>query len=79
MLVRQKSIELAAKDGAALLEKLKKGESAEAKWSAPQTVTRERREGLHPEAAEAVFRPTPRNCLPMPANDCGRALRAFTA
>ena len=55
-LVRQKSIDLAAKEGAAQLEKLKKGEGTETKWSPPQTVTRERREGLHPEAAEAVFR-----------------------
>jgi peptidyl-prolyl cis-trans isomerase D len=53
---QQKATEMATKEGAALLEKLRKGEDAGVKWSAPQVVTREKREGLHPEAAQAVFR-----------------------
>jgi peptidyl-prolyl cis-trans isomerase D len=54
-LTQEKAGELARKAGDALLDKLRKGGEAEAKWSAPQTVTRESRAGLHPEAAAAVF------------------------
>jgi peptidyl-prolyl cis-trans isomerase D len=44
-----------ARKGEALLEKLRAGGEASPKWSSPQMVTRETREGLHPEAAAAVF------------------------
>jgi peptidyl-prolyl cis-trans isomerase D len=56
VLTQQKATELTKQEGEALLEKLRKGEEASIRWSAPQTVSRERREGLHPEAAQAVFR-----------------------
>jgi peptidyl-prolyl cis-trans isomerase D len=55
-LTQQKAAELAKKDGEALLQKLRKGEDAGLTWSTPQIVSREKREGLHPEAAQAVFR-----------------------
>ncbi len=41
--------------GRAALEKLKKGEPVALAWSAPQTVTLQKRQGLHPEAAQSVF------------------------
>jgi len=47
--------QLAEKEGLAALEKLKKGEPLALKWSAPQTVTLQKRQGLHAEAAQAVF------------------------
>ncbi|MEO8631088.1 MAG: peptidylprolyl isomerase, partial [Betaproteobacteria bacterium] len=53
---QQKATGMVSKEGAALLEKLRRGEDAGIKWSASQVVTREKREGLHPEAAQAVFR-----------------------
>jgi peptidyl-prolyl cis-trans isomerase D len=56
VLTQQKASELARKEGEALLQKLRTGEDAGLAWSAPQIVSRERREGLHPEAAQAVFR-----------------------
>jgi peptidyl-prolyl cis-trans isomerase D len=56
VLIQQKAAELAQREGQALLEKLRKGEQAGVTWSATQTVSREKREGLHPEAAQAVFR-----------------------
>jgi peptidyl-prolyl cis-trans isomerase D len=54
-LTQQKAGETARKEGEALLEKLRAGGEASPKWSSPQMVTRETREGLHPEAAAAVF------------------------
>jgi peptidyl-prolyl cis-trans isomerase D len=56
VLLQQKAGELAKKEGEALLEKLRKGEDAGVRWSAQQTVTREQRQGMHPEGAQAVFR-----------------------
>jgi len=47
--------ERAEKEGRAALDKLKKGEAVALTWSAPQTVTLQKRQGLHPEAAQAVF------------------------
>ena len=47
--------ELAEKEGRAALEKLKKGENIALKWSPSQTVTLQKRQGLHPEAAQSVF------------------------
>jgi peptidyl-prolyl cis-trans isomerase D len=47
--------QLAEKEGRAALEKLKKGETIALTWSAPQTVTLQKRQGLHPEAAQSVF------------------------
>jgi peptidyl-prolyl cis-trans isomerase D len=55
-LTQQKATELARHEGETLLDKLRKGEDADVHWSAPQTVLRERPEGLQPEAARAVFR-----------------------
>jgi peptidyl-prolyl cis-trans isomerase D len=55
-LTRDKAAELAKQDGEARLAKLRKGEPAEATWSAPTLVSRESRQGLTPEAAQAVFR-----------------------
>jgi len=54
-LTQEKAGETARKEGEALLEKLRKGGETSAKWSSSQMVTRETREGLHPEAAAAVF------------------------
>ncbi|HXX11649.1 MAG TPA: SurA N-terminal domain-containing protein [Burkholderiales bacterium] len=55
-LTMQKAGELARTEGEALLARLRKGEDAGVRWSAAQTVSRERPEGLQPEAAQAVFR-----------------------
>ncbi len=54
-LAQQKAAEKAAEAGRAALERLKKGEKLDLKWSGPQSVTLQRRQGLHPEAAQAVF------------------------
>jgi peptidyl-prolyl cis-trans isomerase D len=54
-LTHEKAVELAKQEGEALLARLEKGEPAGGSWSAPQMVTRERRSGLHPEGAQAVF------------------------
>jgi peptidyl-prolyl cis-trans isomerase D len=56
LLTQQKAAELAKQEGEALLDKLRKGGDAGPGWSAPQIVSREQREGLHPQAAQAVFR-----------------------
>jgi peptidyl-prolyl cis-trans isomerase D len=44
-------------DGKAALEALQKGESPKGKtsWSAPQVVSRQKPQGLHPDASQAVF------------------------
>jgi len=55
-LTRQKAAEWVRKEGEALLSKLRKGEDTGVQWSAQQTVSRDRPEGLQPEAARAVFR-----------------------
>jgi peptidyl-prolyl cis-trans isomerase D len=54
-LADQAATQLAEKSGRAALESLKKGEPVTLKWSAPQTVTLQKRQGLHPEAAQSVF------------------------
>lgn len=54
-LAAQAMTKAAETEGRAALEKLQKGESLALKWSAPQTVTLQKRQGLHPEAAQAVF------------------------
>jgi peptidyl-prolyl cis-trans isomerase D len=54
-LADQAATELAQKEGHATLEKLKKGEAVAVAWSTPQTVTLQKRQGLHPEAAQSVF------------------------
>lgn len=54
-LMRDRATELAKQEGEALLARLKKGEPDGRRWSPPQLVTRERRVGLHPDAAQAVF------------------------
>jgi peptidyl-prolyl cis-trans isomerase D len=59
LLTQQKAAETAQKQGQATLEKLRKGEDAGLKWSAAQMVTRESREGLSPDAAQAVFSTDP--------------------
>jgi len=55
-LTQQKATELARSEGETLLGKLRKGESPSLQWAAPQTISRERPEGLQPDAARAVFR-----------------------
>jgi peptidyl-prolyl cis-trans isomerase D len=55
-LTRDKAAELAKQDGEARLAKLRKGEPVEVAWSTPTLVSRESRQGLTPEAAQAVFR-----------------------
>ncbi|HKB82635.1 MAG TPA: SurA N-terminal domain-containing protein [Burkholderiales bacterium] len=54
-LADQAALQLAEKDGRTALDKLKKGESVALPWSAAQTVTLQKRQGLHPEAAQSVF------------------------
>jgi peptidyl-prolyl cis-trans isomerase D len=54
-LMRDKAVELTKQEGEALLARLQKGESDARPWSAPQMVTRDRRSGLHPDGAQAVF------------------------
>ena len=54
-LADQAATQAAEKDGRATLEKLKKGEPVALAWSAPQAVTMQKRQGLHPEAAQSVF------------------------
>ena len=49
------AIELADKEGRAALEKLQKGEVVSVSWSPPQPVSLQKRQGLHPEGAQAVF------------------------
>ena len=52
----ERAIELARQEGEAMLEKLKTGERVSGlKWSKPGMVTLQRRQGLHPEGARAVF------------------------
>jgi peptidyl-prolyl cis-trans isomerase D len=51
----QATTQLAEKEGRAALDKLKKGEAVPLSWSAAQTVTLQKRQGLHPEAAQSVF------------------------
>jgi len=54
-LADQEATQLAEKEGRAALDKLKKGEPVALSWSAAQTVTLQKRQGLHPEAAQSVF------------------------
>jgi peptidyl-prolyl cis-trans isomerase D len=54
-LVDQTATQLAEKEGRAALEKLKKGETVAVSWSPAQMVTLQKRQGLHPEAAQSVF------------------------
>lgn len=54
-LTDQAATQLAEKEGRAALDKLKKGELVTLAWSAAQTVTLQKRQGLHPEAAQSVF------------------------
>ncbi len=54
-LADQAATQMAEKEGRVAFEKLKKGESVALSWSAPQTVTLQKRQGLHPEAAQSVF------------------------
>jgi peptidyl-prolyl cis-trans isomerase D len=55
-LTSEKAAELAKQDGEAKLARLRKGESVDAAWSPGILVSRERRQGLSPEAAQEVFR-----------------------
>ena len=54
-LADQAATQLAQREGRAALDKLKKGEPVALSWSAAQMVTLQKRQGLHPEAAQAVF------------------------
>jgi peptidyl-prolyl cis-trans isomerase D len=49
------AIELAEKEGRAALDKLQKGQTVAQSWSPPQPVSLQKRQGLHPEGAQAVF------------------------
>jgi peptidyl-prolyl cis-trans isomerase D len=49
------AIELAEKEGGAALEKLQKSQPLALSWSPSQPVTLQKRQGLHPEGAQAVF------------------------
>ena len=49
------AIELAEKEGRAALEKLQKGDTVAHSWSPSQPVSLQKRRGLHPEGAQAVF------------------------
>jgi peptidyl-prolyl cis-trans isomerase D len=54
-LTQEQAAQLAKRDGEARLERLRKGETGGA-WSKPVLVSRESRQGLSPEAAQAIFR-----------------------
>jgi len=54
-LTDQGAIELAGKEGRAALEKLQKGQPVALSWSPLQSVSLQKRQGLHPEGAQAVF------------------------
>ena len=54
-LTDQALTQLVEKEGRAMLDKLKAGEQAALKWPASQIVTLQKRQGLHPEAAQSVF------------------------
>lgn len=49
------AIELAEKEGRAALDKLQKGQTVAQSWSPSQPVSLQKRQGLHPEGAQAVF------------------------
>ncbi|MSQ58290.1 MAG: peptidylprolyl isomerase [Betaproteobacteria bacterium] len=51
----KKAAELARKDGEEKLARLKKGESISLPWSPAQAISREKTQGLSPEAAQVVF------------------------
>jgi peptidyl-prolyl cis-trans isomerase D len=54
-LIEEEAARLAETEGRATLEKLKAGESPALKWSPSQTVSLQKRQGLNPEAAQAIF------------------------
>ncbi|HKQ24151.1 MAG TPA: SurA N-terminal domain-containing protein [Burkholderiales bacterium] len=49
------AIELAEKDGRAALDELQKGKAVTLSWSPSQPVSLQKRQGLHPAGAQAVF------------------------
>jgi peptidyl-prolyl cis-trans isomerase D len=49
------AIELAEKEGREALDKLQKGETVALSWSPSQPVSLQKRQGLHPEGAQAIF------------------------
>lgn len=49
------AIELAEKEGREALHKLQKGETVALSWSPSQPVSLQKRQGLHPEGAQAIF------------------------
>ena len=54
-LTDQALTQIVEKEGRAILDKLKSAEPAKLKWSASQIVTLQKRQGLHPEAAQSIF------------------------
>ncbi|HSO06049.1 MAG TPA: SurA N-terminal domain-containing protein [Pelomicrobium sp.] len=54
-LKREKAAALAAKEGAALLEKLRKGESVKLEWTGPSLVSRQEAAGVPPAALRGIF------------------------
>lgn len=55
-LILEEAAKLAQKDGAAALEKMKKGEAVDLSWSAPRKTTREGLEGMNPEGLRELFK-----------------------
>lgn len=54
-LADEAAMQLAEKEGRAVLEKLQKGEPAAVSWSPAQSVSLQKRQGLHAEGVQAVF------------------------
>ncbi len=54
-LTKKGATELAQKEGQAVLEKLEKGQTVALSWSPSQLVSLQKRQGLHPQGAQAVF------------------------
>jgi peptidyl-prolyl cis-trans isomerase D len=55
-LQHQQALELAEKEASALLEKLKKGETANLTWQADKSISRSQRDNLSVDTARAVFK-----------------------
>lgn len=55
-LLRQQAMELAARQGEALLEQLRRGDKNALKWAAPQSITRTQHGSLDKELVRKIFR-----------------------
>jgi len=54
-LAGEAAVKMAEAEGKAAMEKLQKGEPVKLNWSAPQSVSLQKRQGLHADGAKAVF------------------------